>query len=728
MRTTSSRSAATSHARAAVPSDSSVSGSRCVWTETTSGTSSRIARSTCSAIACAASSERSAGSLRCSESSVPLSSATAVTLCTSRTLGTPSAAAWARSRTAPTASSGSTWTTTSASGSAAWTARSTASAAACPCRIPASAETPLTTSAKWRPAAWRMRSRRRSTGGRIAAIARRAAAAASAGALSMSTSALRRIKRPAAARTSIATNSAAAASPFGCPARARSRPASTATEPARSLAKWMAFEESAALWYCFAACAEAVVLATSTRITTPITSSAHQAACTGRGWFWVRRITARMAMKMLAITRNAASASAARCSAFPCPYGWPRSAGRPETPTAKNVSSAATRSVPEWIASETRPRLCVASPTDSLSAISVAAATTDVRAARRCGLTLRLSQSTRTGAIRAAAMLAGPPPVSGLALLDGDRLRPALPHALEDDADRDCGATGDLPSVQLFGEEHEREEDGEERLQVREQGRTGRPDAVDRREPEDVGQEERPDHRVGERDPHQRAEVAEALRGELRDADEYQREPAERQHDCADPQRRIAAHQRGDRDRIGSPGRRRRDRDQVAEPIARDAAAPGDQPDAEERDGGGEPERRGRPFDPDDEREDADEHRRRPEHEADRRRRRQVHAGDEARLVQEDEQRRQPDELPVRPADPERPLALCGEAPEERRRREVADRRVGERTQAVREQVARRRHVQGPEENGSEQHQIDHARAAVHRPTLPGAARPPDGV
>ena len=37
---------------------------------------------------------------------------------------------------------------------------------------------------------------------------------------------------------------------------------------------------------------------------------------------------------------------------MPCPYWWPRSAGRPATPIAKNVSSAATRSVPEWSASE----------------------------------------------------------------------------------------------------------------------------------------------------------------------------------------------------------------------------------------------------------------------------------------------------------------------------------------------------------------------------------------
>ena len=56
-----------------------------------------------------------------------------MTLCTSRTRGTSSAAACARSRTSASSGPvGSTWTTTSASGSADCTARSTASAAACP--------------------------------------------------------------------------------------------------------------------------------------------------------------------------------------------------------------------------------------------------------------------------------------------------------------------------------------------------------------------------------------------------------------------------------------------------------------------------------------------------------------------------------------------------------------------------------------------------------------------
>src|ERR1700740_1415964 len=92
-------------------------------------------------------------------------------------------------------------------------------------------------------------------------------------------------------------------------------------------------------------------------------------------------------MRRLASTRIDASASADRCSAFPCPYWWPTSAGRAATPTAKNVSNAATRSVPECAASERRPRLCVAIPVASLSAIRATAASTEMSAVRRSGLT-----------------------------------------------------------------------------------------------------------------------------------------------------------------------------------------------------------------------------------------------------------------------------------------------------------------------------------------------------
>ena len=62
----------------------------------------------------------------------------------------------------------------------------------------------------------------------------------------------------------------------------------------------------------------------------------------------------------------------------------------------------------------------------------------------------------------------------------------------------------------MLAEEHEREEDGEERLQVREERRARRADARDRGEPQDVRQEERPDHREGEAEPDQRQPKLEA--------------------------------------------------------------------------------------------------------------------------------------------------------------------------------------------------------------------------
>ena len=95
------------------------------------------------------------------------------------------------------------------------------------------------------------------------------------------------------------------------------------------------------------------------------------------------RATARLATATLTSESTAASASAARCSALPWPYWCPRSAGLTAMPTAKNVSRAATRSVPEWSDSATSPSDPLARPVTSLTAISAAAATTETSAARR---------------------------------------------------------------------------------------------------------------------------------------------------------------------------------------------------------------------------------------------------------------------------------------------------------------------------------------------------------
>ena len=57
--------------------------------------------------------------------------------------------------------------------------------------------------------------------------------------------------------------------------------------------------------------------------------------------------------------------------------------------------------------------------------------------------------------------------------------------------------------------------------------------------------------------------------------DERERHPAEREHERADPERRVAAHQRRDRDRVRRPTTPPSPtREEVAEQVAREAAAP----------------------------------------------------------------------------------------------------------------------------------------------------------
>ena len=86
------------------------------------------------------------------------------------------------------------------------------------------------------------------------------------------------------------------------------------------MAKWSAFDESATLPYLRAARAEATVRKMSITITMPITASAYHSACTCAVEFPVSRTIARQTIATLASTRIAPSPSAARCSAFPCPY------------------------------------------------------------------------------------------------------------------------------------------------------------------------------------------------------------------------------------------------------------------------------------------------------------------------------------------------------------------------------------------------------------------------
>ncbi len=148
------------------PRVASASGSRCVCTPAISGTAARIAVSSCSAIACASSSGSSPGSLTWSESSVLPSTSTSARLCTSRTLRQRRAQRRERAHAGRVSSQRLDVDDDVGFGSARSTASSTASAAAWPWPTAAPGETPITTSANWRPPAWRMRSRRSSTAGR----------------------------------------------------------------------------------------------------------------------------------------------------------------------------------------------------------------------------------------------------------------------------------------------------------------------------------------------------------------------------------------------------------------------------------------------------------------------------------------------------------------------------------------------------------------------------------
>ena len=202
----------------------------------------------------------------------------------------------------------------------------------------------------------------------------------------------------------------------------------------------------------------------------------------------------------------------------------------------------------------------------------------------------------------------------------------------------------DLPAVEVLREEEQREHDREEGLEVREERRARRPDAVDRGEPEDVREEERADDGEGEGEPGRRAEI-EVLLEHLRQADDRERDPAEREHERADPERRVPAHQRRDGDGVAPqvaavPTASRTPRRFVEKPPPAPAATrptpTNDTPAAAQN------ARAGRSM-PTTVARTPMKIGRRPEHERDRRRRRQLHRVHERDLVDEDHQRREPD-------------------------------------------------------------------------------------
>src|SRR5581483_12301425 len=146
---------------------------------------------------------------------------------------------------------------------------------------------------------------------------------------------------------------------------------------------------------------------------------------------------------------------------------------------------------------------------------------------------------------------------------------------------------------------------------IREERGARRSDAVDRREPEDVREEQRADDRVGEAEPRARREVV-ALVRRLPHARDRERHPAEREYERADPKRRVPAKKRRDRDRVPAPRRGGEQREHVTGDASRESAAPPrDEADPHEREERRRPERALQPLEPAERRVDADEDRRR---------------------------------------------------------------------------------------------------------------------
>ena len=331
------------------PSDGSVSGSRCVWTASSSGTAARIARLELLGHFVRLLERHAAGQLEVErELECGRRPRRALTLWISRTPGT-AAPPRARARGRRARSRGSTCTTTSLPGSARSTASSTASAAAWPWPTAADRrdadhdvrELAAARLAHPQPAQLDRRARARRSP-RAPPPRRRPARGPSARRCCRGSAA-----RPRAARARRRRAPRPSRRSGSRRARAAGRRARRPSRRGRS-PKCSAFEASAAL--CSAATRATRRLARLTSIAITTHDHREHPPASRRPWACPSRSAARSRatpMKTLASARNAASASAARCSALPWPYWCEWSAGRPATPTAKNVSSAATRSVPE---------------------------------------------------------------------------------------------------------------------------------------------------------------------------------------------------------------------------------------------------------------------------------------------------------------------------------------------------------------------------------------------
>src|SRR5215211_1457100 len=171
---------------------------------------------------------------------------------------------------------------------------------------------------------------------------------------------------------------------------------------------------------------------------------------------------------------------------------------------------------------------------------------------------------------------------TGVTLVDVRGGRPGEPR--EHDAGADHDSAHGLQRPPPLGEDDDREDRAEERLQIRVERGAGRAHTVDGGEPEDIRDEEREDEPVEEPRPRERIGLSPVLGDELVGCSDEERHAADEEDDSADAVRRVAAHERRDGDAVAGPRRRGRKPEEDAAELARYALRrPGrDEPNAGE--------------------------------------------------------------------------------------------------------------------------------------------------
>ena len=241
---------------------------------------------------------------------------------------------------------------------------------------------------------------------------------------------------------------------------------------------------------------------------------------------------------------------------------------------------------------------------------------------------------------------------------------------------------------------------------------------MDRAVPEDVREHERTQRGEDEQGQDLPAERVVLLDRLLRTA-RGDPDPSKPEHDRADARRGVALHERGDRDRVAGPGRGRRHSEHVAPQVCREAPAGAgrDEADAGEREDGGDPEPARELLESKRKPDQRGDDRRRAQEQRKRGRGRRVNGVDERELIEPDHDRGHAEQREVGPRDSQRSLGHEDDPDEDQRGRAVADRRVRERLEAVRQDVLRDGDVERPEDDRREQHQLEARRPAHGRDT-----------